>query len=98
MPRNLDRRVEATVEVMDPELRARLQQILDISLSDDMLAWTMSPDGTYTKVPTVQGIEAHEVLQDLPSPGRTRVMGSLAVSDTAKAVSPRRSGGRSSAR
>jgi polyphosphate kinase len=65
MPRNLDRRVEATVEVKDPELRGRLQQILDISLSDDVLAWTMGPDGTYTKVPTVQGIDAHEVLQEL---------------------------------
>jgi polyphosphate kinase len=65
MPRNLDRRVEATAEVKDPELRARLQQILDVVLSDDVLAWTMGPDGTYTKVPTAQGIEAHEVLQDL---------------------------------
>jgi polyphosphate kinase len=65
MPRNLDRRVEATAEVKDPKLRARLQEILDISLSDDVLAWTMRPDGTYAKVPTVESIDAHETLQEL---------------------------------
>jgi polyphosphate kinase len=65
MPRNLDRRVEATAEVKDPKLRARLQEILDISLADDVLAWTMLPDGTYAKVPTVKGVEAHEPLQQL---------------------------------
>ena len=49
----------------DPKLRARLQEILDISLADDVLAWTMLPDGTYAKVPTVKGVEAHETLQEL---------------------------------
>jgi polyphosphate kinase len=57
--------VEATAEVKDPKLRARLQEILNINLSDDVLAWTMHPDGTYAKVPTVKGIDAHETLQEL---------------------------------
>src|SRR5438309_4204654 len=39
MPRNLDRRVEAVVPVTDSKLRQRLQQILDVSLADDVLAW-----------------------------------------------------------
>jgi polyphosphate kinase len=64
MPRNLDRRVEATAEVKDPVLKARLQEILDICLADDMLAWTMGPDGCYTKVPTRAGIDAQHRLQE----------------------------------
>ena len=39
MPRNLDRRVEAVTPVIDPALTARLQEILDVNLADDVLAW-----------------------------------------------------------
>ncbi len=65
MPRNLDRRVEATAEVRDPSLRARLQEILDVNLADDSLAWTMGPDGCYAKVPMTVGVDAHRRLQEL---------------------------------
>jgi polyphosphate kinase len=64
MPRNLDRRVEATAEVKDPVLKARLQEILDICLADDMLSWTLGPDGCYTKVPTRAGVDAQHRLQE----------------------------------
>ena len=64
MPRNLDRRVEATAEVKDPVLKARLQEILDICLSDDMLAWTLEANGCYTKVPTRVGIDAQHRLHE----------------------------------
>ena len=43
MPRNLDRRVEALVPVDDPELQARLDEILEVNLADDTLAWTLAP-------------------------------------------------------
>jgi polyphosphate kinase len=65
MPRNLDRRVECLVEVTDPVLQARLQEILDVNLADDVLAWSMLPDGTYRRVPTVEGVETHRRLQEL---------------------------------
>ena len=39
MPRNLDRRVEVLVPVDDPELQHRLQEMLDVELADDVLAW-----------------------------------------------------------
>ncbi len=65
MPRNLDRRVEASTEVTDRRLKARLQEILDVNLADDVLAWTMNPDGTYSKVPTVQGIDTQRTMQEL---------------------------------
>jgi len=65
MPRNLDRRVEAVVPVSDPRLCQRLQQILDVSLADDMLAWDLGPDGSWHKVPTVRGLNSHERFKEL---------------------------------
>ena len=54
MPRNLDRRVEAMLRVTDRRLRARLDEILELNLADDVLAWSLEPDGTWVKVPTVR--------------------------------------------
>ncbi len=65
MPRNLDRRVEAVVPVTDPTLKARLDEMLDVVLSDDTLAWSLQPDGEWTKVPTKRGINTHLRLQEL---------------------------------
>jgi polyphosphate kinase len=65
MPRNLDRRVEALAPVTDEELIDRLQGILDINREDDTLAWELGPDGVWTKVPTVNGVNTHRRLQEL---------------------------------
>ena len=65
MPRNLDRRVEAVAPVEDPALRARLNQILEASLADDVLAWELHADGSWHKVPTERGIDAQEELMSL---------------------------------
>jgi len=65
MQRNLDRRVEALVPVTSPPLTARLDEILDIVLHDDTLAWTLGPDGTWTKVPTERGLDAQQRLQEI---------------------------------
>jgi polyphosphate kinase len=50
MPRNLDRRVEAAVPIRSPDLRARLDEILEINLSDDTLAWELGSDGEWRRV------------------------------------------------
>jgi polyphosphate kinase len=64
MPRNLDRRVEVLVRVDDPLLQDRLQEILDVNLADDTLAWVLSPDGSYH--PLDGGtLNAHERFQEL---------------------------------
>ena len=55
----------AVTPVLEPELRARVQEILDVELSDDVLAWELGPAGEWTKVPTVRGIEAHIRLEEL---------------------------------
>jgi polyphosphate kinase len=65
MPRNLDRRVEALVPVDDPALQARLQQVLDVNLADDELAWVLQPDGAWHKVPHTTGLNTHVTLERL---------------------------------
>jgi polyphosphate kinase len=63
MPRNLDRRVEAVVPIVDSALRERLREILDLALSDDELAWQMTNDGTWAKVISGRLINCQEVSQ-----------------------------------
>ena len=65
MDRNLNRRVEALVPIESTELQGRLREILVTDLSDDVLAWSLSGDGTWRKVPTKAGINAQQRLQDL---------------------------------
>jgi polyphosphate kinase len=65
MQRNLDRRVEALVPVSDPALAARLDQILEVLMQDDMLAWTLGPDGAWTKIRGEREIDAQQRLQEL---------------------------------
>ncbi len=49
MGRNLFRRLEVAVPILDSDLRARvLQETLQLYLEDDCNAWAMRPDGTYT--------------------------------------------------
>jgi len=65
MPRNLDRRVEVVVPVDDPALKARLDEILEESLSDDVLGWQLDADGEYAQIPTAAGNNAQARLQQL---------------------------------
>jgi len=65
MPRNLDRRVEVVVPVTDSNLRARIQDILDICIADDVLAWELHADGSWHRVPTAVGLSSHRRFQEL---------------------------------
>jgi len=68
MPRNLDRRVEAVTPVDDPELTARLQEILDTLLADNVQAWVLQDDGTWERCRPAEGeqpIATQRVLRDL---------------------------------
>jgi polyphosphate kinase len=49
MPRNLDTRVELLTPVEDTELRAELDDTLERCLADDTFAWTLGPDGQWTR-------------------------------------------------
>jgi polyphosphate kinase len=61
MPRNLDRRVECLAPVTDPVLKLRLEEILSVTLADDVLAWELGRDGWH-KVETKLGVSTHERL------------------------------------
>lgn len=63
MPRNLDLRVEAFAPVTDSAAAARLDEILDVALRDDLLSWDLQPDGSWTRPPTTQGIDTHQYLE-----------------------------------
>jgi polyphosphate kinase len=65
MQRNLDQRVEAVVPVSDPALAARLDEVLEVLLADDTLAWTLGSDGGWTKVRTERGVNAQQRLQEV---------------------------------
>jgi polyphosphate kinase len=65
MPRNLDRRVEVLTPVTDPELKARLRELVEVELTDDVLAWTLGADGGWTRVPPGGTLETHERLQQI---------------------------------
>jgi polyphosphate kinase len=65
MPRNLDRRVEVVVPVLDRALQSRLDDILGASLLDDTLAWELDSQGAWHKVPRGKGFNAQQYLQDM---------------------------------
>ncbi|HKE76125.1 MAG TPA: RNA degradosome polyphosphate kinase [Acidimicrobiales bacterium] len=65
MPRNLDRRVEVLTPVADPELQARLDEVLEVELADDVLSWTLGSDGVWARAPEGGSNESHLRLQAL---------------------------------
>src|SRR3546814_2359434 len=65
MPRNLDRRVEAVVDVDDVDLQPRLQEILDVNLADDALAWCLEASGAWAQVDGPGEVDAHLLLQEI---------------------------------
>ena len=65
MPRNLSQRVETLVPIEEPELQARLDEILDLCLRDDEHTWTLGADGCWTPVPRVEGFCAQERFKEL---------------------------------
>jgi polyphosphate kinase len=74
MERNLDRRVEALVDVKSPYIQSRLREILEVVLADDELAWELSADSTWHKVPVTRHFNAQRHFQELAvSRSRRRV-------------------------
>ena len=51
MHRNLDRRVEVLVQVKDPRLTARLNDIFESALDPSTRSWELGPDGQWTAMP-----------------------------------------------
>jgi polyphosphate kinase len=55
MPRNFHRRVEVMVPIEDVGLRARLIEVLQVSVSDNVKSWRLLPDGTYARADAKPG-------------------------------------------
>jgi polyphosphate kinase len=49
MHRNLDRRVELVVQVVDPVHQRRLRRFLDMGMDDGTSSWWLSPDGYWVR-------------------------------------------------
>ena len=55
MHRNLDRRVEAFVNVRDEDIKSRLKSLLDLALADNASAWSLGEDGKWRRVAPSDG-------------------------------------------
>jgi polyphosphate kinase len=71
MPRNLDRRVEATVPVVAPPLQAELAHVLELCLEDTRQAWTLH-GMRWTRVSTSPGAEPLATQERLMQEARDR--------------------------
>jgi polyphosphate kinase len=47
MHRNLDRRVEAMVQVTDPDAEAQLRRVLDLGFAEDVACWELDGEGCW---------------------------------------------------
>ncbi len=52
-------------------MRAQLDEIIDVNLADDTLAWILAPDGTWHHVAGPGEIETHRRFQELALERRT---------------------------
>jgi polyphosphate kinase len=55
MPRNLDRRIEAVTPLADAAHRHAVLQVLELMWKDNLQAWDLNADGTYTRRTPAEG-------------------------------------------
>ncbi len=65
MDRNLNRRVESLVRIIEPDHKAALIELLDEYLSDEIANWQMLPDGTWQSIAKLPDGTAVDNVQQL---------------------------------
>jgi polyphosphate kinase len=55
MRRNLDARMETIMPVLDEQIAAELEHMLDVYESDNVTAWDMQPDNSYRRRSPAKG-------------------------------------------
>lgn len=67
MPRNLERRVEVVVPILDRALHHRLATLMRVYLADNRQGWDLQPDGSYVqRTPTGDEVGSHSALMRDP--------------------------------
>ena len=68
MPRNLERRVEVVVPIVDRALHHRLATLMRVYLTDTRQGWDLQPDGSYVQRTPIsdQELGSHKVLMRDP--------------------------------
>ncbi len=72
MHRNLDRRVEALVRLVDPSHLAELDELLSLSMDEGTASWHLQADGTWVRHATGPDGEPLRDLQEHQMAGRSR--------------------------
>jgi len=49
MHRNLDRRVEALVSLVQPDHMQEIESLFDLAMSDEASSWHLATDGSWTR-------------------------------------------------
>jgi polyphosphate kinase len=65
MARNLDGRIEVLAPVSDPASKQRLAEILSVELTDDLRAWELASDGSWSRARRTEGVSAQLRLREL---------------------------------
>jgi polyphosphate kinase len=73
MPRNFHRRVEVLVPLLDPAIRARVDDIVGTQCADNMKSWELTSDGSYVKTATPPGVPPLRAQQRFIELARERV-------------------------
>lgn len=62
MPRNLNRRVEVLVPIVDPELQEEVREVLDVGLRADRTTWELTSTGEWSAVEDLGACDPQHVL------------------------------------
>ena len=71
MERNLDRRIETLVEIVNPTVHAQIvDQIMAANMADQAQSWVAQPDGSYLRHDAADGAQlfsCHRFFMETPS-------------------------------